>query len=80
MTKLTLSVDDGIIAKAKAIASERGMSVSGMFSSLVVSLEAGKTTAFKPGRLTRQATGLITSPDINEKEILEAALMERHGS
>ena len=79
MSKLTLSVDEEIIIKAKSLAEQKGTSVSKLFSGFIAAQANRDANPHKPGRLARQATGLIRSPNINQKEILESALMEKHG-
>ena len=79
MAKLTLSIDEDTIAKAKNLAAKKGTSVSGLFSNFIAAQTRSEFKSAKPGRLTREATGIITSPDFDESEVLESALLERHG-
>ncbi len=43
MTKLTLSIDEAVVQKAKRIADENKTSVSAMFSQFVLSLDAQRS-------------------------------------
>ena len=80
MTKLTLSVDEVVIEQAKQIAEDNGTSVSAMFTQFVRSLAGSKRSAIRPGRIARQASGLIDLPgDKDYKELISEALMERYG-
>ena len=80
MTKLTLSVDDAVVEKAKRIAEANGTSVSAMFSRFVQSMGDRRGRRGKIGPLTRKASGLVTlPPDRDDKELLTEALMDRHG-
>jgi len=82
MKKLTLSARESTIAAAKRLADESGTSVSAMFERLILFLDARrKLSKSSIGRTARQATGIITLPtgDINGREILEAALLEKYG-
>jgi len=80
MTKLTLSVDEAVVAKAKQIAEANGTSVSAMFSRFVQSMGAQRRRPGKIGPLTRKASGLVgLPPDKDYEELLTEALMDRHG-
>jgi predicted ATP-dependent protease len=82
MPKLTLSAAKDIIEKAKRVAEDRGTSVSAMFSQFVQSV----STAHDAGRhelgpMTRRACGLVTLPaDKTDRQLVEEALAERHGT
>lgn len=81
MTKLTLSVDEAIVEKAKRHAEANGTSVSAMFSQFVQSLTNGQRAKIRPGRLTRQASGLVRMPaDADEKDVLADALIEKYAA
>jgi len=81
MPKLTLSADKDVIDKAKQLAETRGTSVSAMFSQFVESLTSAETSG--PERLaplTRKAIGLVNLPtNKTDRELIEAALVERYG-
>ena len=80
MTKLTLSIDEGIVEKAKEIARANGTSVSAMFSQFVKSMDPHRPRDFKIGPLTRKATGIAKLPPGKDyKEILADALAEKYG-
>jgi len=79
MTKLTLSIDEGIVEKAKEIAQANGTSVSAMFSQFVQSM-ANRPKDFKIGPLTRKLTGIAKLPSGKDyKEALTDALCEKYG-
>lgn len=80
MTKLTLSMDEAVVAKAKEIAHAQGTSVSAMVSNIVRSMATGRTRQIKLGPITRRATGLVKlPPDKDYKKLIEEALMEKYG-
>lgn len=80
MTKLTLSIDEAVVAKAKQIADANNTSVSAMFSQFVQSLAAPRKRPAKIGPLTRKLSGIVKLPPNKDyKELLVEALMERHG-
>jgi hypothetical protein len=80
LTKLTLSMETHVIAKAKRLAKARGLSVSAMFREFVASLETRTTTARRIGPLTRQARGLAKIPaDKTDRQLIEQALKEKFG-
>ncbi len=79
MTKLTLSVDQAVIEKAKEIARANGTSVSSMFSRFIQSM-ANRPKDFKIGPLTRKLTGIAKLPPGKDyKEALTDALCEKYG-
>lgn len=55
MAKLTLSVDEGVVERAKAYAREQGTSVSGLVEKL---LELAATPSAQPGRAPAVLTKL----------------------
>jgi len=80
MTKLTLSVDEEVVAEAKRIAAENNTSVSAMFSEYIRAMAREKWKDVPIGPLTRAATGLIELPEGKTYEdVLTEALMEKYG-
>ena len=80
MTKLTLSIDEAVVAKAKRIAADNGTSVSAMFSQFVESVAAEPKGRGKVGPLTRKASGLAKLPEgKDDKELLADALADKYG-
>ncbi len=80
MTKLTLSVDKEVAAKAKEIASANHTSVSAMFSNFVRTMAARDVKPDEIGPITRRLTGIINVPpgkDFND--LLEEALLDKYG-
>ncbi len=81
-TKLTLSMDESIIERAKQAARARNTSVSAMLAGLVRGLDALDQTRGPGfvGPLTRAATGLIElRPGGSDADLLGDALQERYG-
>lgn len=80
MTKLTLSVDEEVVAQAKRIAADNNTSVSAMFSNYIHALARKKWKDIPIGPLTRAATGLIELPEGKTYEdVLTDALIEKYG-
>ena len=80
MKKLTLSMEEETIQEAKRLAAQRGTSVSAMFSRLVQAMAQRPGQRRELGPITRRATGLVKlPPDKSDRELLEEALMEKHG-
>lgn len=81
MKKLTLSAPESTIEAAKRVAEENGTSVSAMFERLVLFLDSQQhRRKLTIGKATRKSTGLIQLPDdLNVRETLESALLEKHG-
>jgi hypothetical protein len=79
MKKLTLSMDEEVIAEAKRLAAESGTSVSAMFSRLVRSMAARPQTKMPIGPITRRATGLVKLPPRKtDRKLVEEALEEKY--
>lgn len=81
MTKLTLSVDEAVVEKAKQIAHANNTSVSAMFSQYVQSMSARRSRPIRIGPLTRRLSGVIKLPKGKDyKELLADALADKYGS
>jgi len=79
-TKLTLSVERGLIEEGKKLAAKEGTSLSAMFSRLLRAVLAERRREARPGPLTRKATGLVKLPESKtDREILTEALADRYG-
>ena len=81
-TKLTLSMDESVIERAKQAARARNTSVSAMLAGLVRGLDAldHSRGADFIGPLTRAATGLVElGPGGADADLLADALWERYG-
>ncbi|MCY2927134.1 MAG: DUF6364 family protein [Planctomycetota bacterium] len=80
MKKLTLSMKDDVIKRAKWLAKQRGTSVSAMVSEYVVGATQARRKPFKVGPITRKATGLVRLPsDKSDRDLITEALMEKYG-
>ena len=81
--KLTLSMDEALIERAKQVAMARNTSVSAMFARFVSGLDAidhpkGQDSI---APVTRAATGLVELPaGASDGQLVEDALWERYGS
>ena len=83
MSRLTLSADEEIIAKARRQAKADKTSISTMFANFIKAREAKKSSKSKPelGPLTREATGMLkVPPDFDFREALTDALIEKYES
>lgn len=81
MTKLTLSIDEALVEKAKQIAEANNTSVSAMFSQFVQSMADRSSRPGKIGPLTRKLSGVISLPPGKDyKELLAEALMDKYGT
>lgn len=80
MPKLTLSVEQSVVSKAKKIAVANNTSVSAMFSRFVQAIGDGRRNAVRIGPLTQKASGVI-SPQAGRKykDMLADALMDKYG-
>lgn len=81
-TKLTLSLDESVIERAKQAARARNTNVSAMFAGLVCGLDAldhPRGPGFI-GPVTRAATGLLELPAQSaDADLLSDALWARYG-
>lgn len=80
MNKLTLSVDDNVVEKAKQIADANHTSVSAMFSQFIQSMASPQARPRKVAPLTRKLSGIVKLPRGKDyKELLTDALAHRYG-
>ena len=79
MTKLTLSAESATIRRAKELAAAQKTSVSAIFARFVAlaGMPMDKHPPLSP--LANRATGLLPLGDRTEREVLEDALLARHG-
>lgn len=78
MPKLTLNADKDVIAKAKQIADERGISVSAMFRQFVEMLGSQRRARRRTAPITRRLRGLAkVSPDKSDRELFEEAMLAK---
>lgn len=81
MTKLTLSVREAVVRKAKEIAQANNTSVSAMFSRFVESLSSPDARSGGIGPVTRKLSGVVELPPGKEyAELRDEALAERYGA
>lgn len=79
MVKLTLSVEEEVVAQAKKLADRSGTSVSAMFARWIRALSSGTRPTVRPGKLTRRASGLIRGVDRPDSDVLADALLDKYG-
>jgi len=79
MGKLTISMDDEIIAAAKQLAAADNVSVSAMIRRYILARIKPEKPKIKIGPLTKKATGIVKFDESKSyKELLTEALMERY--
>lgn len=77
--KLTLSLDEGVIAKAKRIAKKNKTSLSKMIEAYFQSLSSEEGNEFKATPLVESLTGVIQLPDdFDYKKERAQYLLEKH--
>lgn len=76
-TKLTLSLDEDIVAKAKAFAKERHTSISKMLEDYlrVITGSAGEKEAYNP---VDALVGIVNDPKVDYDTIRYEALKKKH--
>jgi hypothetical protein len=80
VTKLTLSIDEAIVDKAKQLAEANHTSVSAMFSQFVQAMDAREAQPAKIGPLTRKLSGIASLPPGKDyKQVLSDALADKYG-
>lgn len=81
-TKLTLNIDDAVIASAKVVASKRHVSLSKLVESFLQSLSIEEKTLEQNDSFSFEVAelkGIYRSfKDVNEKDILAKALREKY--
>lgn len=84
-TKLTLSVDEQVIAWARDLSAQKNISISRMFAGYIHALRQSERRAVAPGPLTREATAIGRGvrhklpAGFNEKDVRAQALAEKYG-
>lgn len=83
-TKLTLSIDSSVIAKARRISKHRRTSVSAMFSNYIASLEEDTAEIQELPPITRRVMEMGAKlppvpPDWDYRDELSDALAEKYG-
>jgi hypothetical protein len=79
MNKLTLSIEEPVVEKAKKFAEANKTSVSAMFSQFVESMATKDVRPVKIGPLTRKLSGLIKLPPRKRyKDLVADALMDKY--
>jgi len=79
MNKLTLSIAQSVVEKAKHIAESNKTSVSAMFSQFVESIASERTRSAKIGPLTRKLSGMMKLRlGKDYKDLITDALMEKY--
>ena len=64
MAKLTLSVDDGVVSRAKQYAKLRGVSVSEMVETYLAAVAGPQPPAAGPASILRSVRGVLKNADI----------------
>jgi hypothetical protein len=77
-SKLTLRMDDGLIALAKAEAAQRGKSVSQMVGEFINLLGHAKASKQKLPPVTSTIRGILKKPSISE-ELYKQHLQDKYG-
>lgn len=82
-TRLALSMDEDVVARARRLAEVRNTSISRLFVSFVCLLEQSAAAKTELPPLTKRALGLAkgTVPDDwNYKDLLSDALIDKYGA
>ncbi len=67
-TKLTLSIDKGVIEQAKSYAKDNSVSLSTLIENYLISLTSKKETERKVSPLVESLTGVIPSHGLDDKK------------
>ena len=81
MTKLTLSMDEEVVATAKRLARHHRTSVSAMLTNVVKAMAAQeqRQPAIPPDSVVARLTGIIKAPaGKSDRELLAEALADRY--
>jgi len=66
MAKLTLSVDDRVVSRAKQYAKQRGVSISEMVEAYLATVADGASPAFGDTPILRSVLGVLKNADMDE--------------
>ena len=81
-TRLALSMDQDVVARARRLAKIRNTSISRLFVSFVCLMEQSATVQTELPPLTKRALGLAKGDlpsDWDYKDVLSDALVEKYG-
>lgn len=79
-TKLTLSINQEIVERAKRISRKRGKSISKMFEEYLTSLpEKDVTEETAVDKIKKIIEGKIINPDADWKKVKEEQLINKYG-
>ena len=81
-TRLALSMDQDVVARARRLAKVRNTSISRLFVSFVCLMEQSATVQTELPPLTKRALGLAKGDlpaDWDYKDVLSDALLEKYG-
>ena len=81
-TRLALSMDQDVVARARRLARVRNTSISRLFVSFVCLMEQSATAKTELPPLTKRALGLAKGDlpaDWDYKDVLSDALLEKYG-
>jgi len=81
MTKLTLSMDESLVATARRLAKHHNTSISALLANYVKAMAAleGLLPDVPPTSVTARLTGVIAvPPDVTDDELLAAAILDEH--
>lgn len=83
MTKLTLSMDEEVVATAKRLAEQHQTSVSAMFTNMVKVMATRETRPERgvpAGSTVARLTGILPIPtERSDRELIAETIAERHG-
>jgi hypothetical protein len=82
-TRLALSMDEAVVARARRLAKSRNTSISRLFVSFVCLMEQNRGDESELPPLTKRALGLAkgtVSDDWDYKDVLSEALLEKYGA
>ena len=82
-TRLALSMDEDVVARARRLAKSRNTSVSKLFVSFICLMEQSGEAESELPPLTKRALGIAKGAvpdDWDYKEVLSEALIEKYGA
>jgi hypothetical protein len=66
MSKLTLSVDDRVVSRAKRYAKQRGVSVSRIVEAYLAAVAEGSSPGMRDAPILRSVRGTLAKADLTE--------------
>jgi hypothetical protein len=79
MTQLTLQIEDETFRNVAALAASRGTNVEVLLGRVLNAMASEPWRKNQIGPLTQMVSGLSADDGLTDRELIERAILERHG-